>query len=504
YEITVNSVNGTVTKSPEQAKYDYGTKVELTATPAADYYKFTGWSGDASGTQNPLSVTMDGNKNITANFAINNYTLEITAVNGTVSRDPEKTRYQHTEAVVLTAKPNPGYTFVNWTGDATGNENPLTHTFVKNTNITAHFAIQLLAPNAKEPLGDVTQTAFTASWDFSPNATSYKLDVATDISFTNILPGFNNLDVGAVNNKKVTGLTAGTAYYYRVRAYHSDGIVSDNSNTVGVITLLLFAPTSLEITFSSEGIVLKWTYGTSMKRFYIYRDGGSGNPKMHSVMSYTLIDSVNGDVRQYIDRKALEGVSYQYSIVAVSENGATSELGVSGASTSPLVIPLKSPSQLAASIKSDGKVLLSWRNNSLSSEGSFIERSQTVNTNFQQIGKVSISDSTFIDDKVLKGIKYYYRLAAYKGLTKSDYSNEASVIGVISSVEAMNLDLPVEYSLFQNYPNPFNPTTIIRFAIPSAGQVTLKVFDLKGEEVANLVNEYKPEGYYEVSFNTSN
>jgi photosystem II stability/assembly factor-like uncharacterized protein len=71
---------------------------------------------------------------------------------------------------------------------------------------------------------------------------------------------------------------------------------------------------------------------------------------------------------------------------------------------------------------------------------------------------------------------------------------------------------PTIFSLEQNYPNPFNPSTKIKFTIPSviaseAKQsqfITLKVYDVLGNEVATLVNEYKPAGSYEVEFNTSN
>lgn len=57
------------------------------------------------------------------------------------------------------------------------------------------------------------------------------------------------------------------------------------------------------------------------------------------------------------------------------------------------------------------------------------------------------------------------------------------------------------YDLFQNYPNPFNPTTTIRYQIPKSGNVTLKVYDILGAEVATLVNEEKVAGKYEVNFN---
>ncbi|HAX48547.1 MAG TPA: hypothetical protein DCX92_06140 [Bacteroidetes bacterium] len=63
--------------------------------------------------------------------------------------------------------------------------------------------------------------------------------------------------------------------------------------------------------------------------------------------------------------------------------------------------------------------------------------------------------------------------------------------------------LPENYSLEQNYPNPFNPSTGIKFSIPKSNNVTLKVYDLTGRVVASLVNEYKPAGSYEVTFDAS-
>ncbi|MBE0551054.1 MAG: T9SS type A sorting domain-containing protein [Ignavibacterium sp.] len=60
-----------------------------------------------------------------------------------------------------------------------------------------------------------------------------------------------------------------------------------------------------------------------------------------------------------------------------------------------------------------------------------------------------------------------------------------------------------DYYLFQNYPNPFNPITIIRYFIPSEGLVTLKVYDILGQEVKTLVNEFKQANKYEVKFESS-
>ncbi len=63
--------------------------------------------------------------------------------------------------------------------------------------------------------------------------------------------------------------------------------------------------------------------------------------------------------------------------------------------------------------------------------------------------------------------------------------------------------LVTDYSLRQNHPNPFNPLTTIKYQISQNGFVTLKVYDILGKEIATLVNEEKPSGRYEVSFNAS-
>ncbi len=59
------------------------------------------------------------------------------------------------------------------------------------------------------------------------------------------------------------------------------------------------------------------------------------------------------------------------------------------------------------------------------------------------------------------------------------------------------------FKLSQNYPNPFNPNTIINYSLEKSSQVSLKVYDALGNEVAALVDEFKPAGYYEVNFNAS-
>jgi hypothetical protein len=63
--------------------------------------------------------------------------------------------------------------------------------------------------------------------------------------------------------------------------------------------------------------------------------------------------------------------------------------------------------------------------------------------------------------------------------------------------------IPTTYGLEQNYPNPFNPSTVIRYAVPQAGEVQLEVYDMMGRKVSTLVRGTKPAGYHEAVFDAS-
>jgi photosystem II stability/assembly factor-like uncharacterized protein len=96
------------------------------------------------------------------------------------------------------------------------------------------------------------------------------------------------------------------------------------------------------------------------------------------------------------------------------------------------------------------------------------------------------------------------------GDINSEYIYFAGTIGsgvlrkvVITSIENIENNFPSKFVMEQNYPNPFNPVTIIHYSIPQQSSVTLKVYDVLGNEIATLVDEYKPAGSYEVDFNAN-
>jgi len=89
-----------------------------------------------------------------------------------------------------------------------------------------------------------------------------------------------------------------------------------------------------------------------------------------------------------------------------------------------------------------------------------------------------------------------------------DYAGHEDLFVVKFAPEVSNVNEqilpPSEFTLFQNYPNPFNPSTKISWQSPVGSWQTLKIYDVLGNEVATLVNEYKPAGKYEVEWDASN
>jgi uncharacterized repeat protein (TIGR02543 family) len=145
YTLTVNIVgNGSVTKTPFAPSYLSNTNVTLTAVPSTSW-TFQGWSGDVTGVQNPVSITMNGNKTVTATFvqgSLISYTLTVNVVgNGTVTQNPLNTTYTSGSIVALSATPSASWTFQGWSGDLTGVQNPVKVTMDGNKTVTATFTL---------------------------------------------------------------------------------------------------------------------------------------------------------------------------------------------------------------------------------------------------------------------------------------------------------------------------------------------------------------------------
>jgi Secretion system C-terminal sorting domain len=147
-------------------------------------------------------------------------------------------------------------------------------------------------------------------------------------------------------------------------------------------------------------------------------------------------------------------------------------------------------------------VLLKWTTASeLNNHGFEVERSLD-GTGFFTVAFIQGAGTTtegkeysYTDNVEYKGGEiFYYRLKQVDLDGRIEYTD-------IIEVE---FDIPKDFVLHQNYPNPFNPSTTIKYAVPKTSLVSLKIYDLTGQEVAVLVNEVKEAGTHELNFDASN
>ncbi len=115
------------------------------------------------------------------------------------------------------------------------------------------------------------------------------------------------------------------------------------------------------------------------------------------------------------------------------------------------------------------------------------------------------TNTTYTDNEVYSNPHqtFTYRARAMDQTYKySVYSETASVMGTLGkeNYSKNNFEVSTKLNLVQNYPNPFNPSTKISFSIPQKSQIKLKIFDVLGREVANLVDGVYEVGKYEVTF----
>jgi len=154
----------------------------------------------------------------------------------------------------------------------------------------------------------------------------------------------------------------------------------------------------------------------------------------------------------------------------------------------------------------DSKVILNWTTaTETNNKGFEVERvsSRLVGTTPRQDkwekigfvqGKGTSSDVTnysFVDPVVSGKVKYRLKQIDFNGTIT--YSSEVTVEAV-----------PVKFSLEQNYPNPFNPSTVIKYSLATKSNVNLRVYNVLGEVVAQLVNQTEPAGNYKFEWNASN
>jgi uncharacterized repeat protein (TIGR02543 family) len=232
---------GSVSKSPNKSAYNSGEQVTLTVM-AYSGYQFSSWSGDATGANSTIYITMNSNKTVTANFTqvqVTQYTLSVSSIpsnGGYVTVYPNKYTYAEGEQVTITATANSGYQFSSWSGDATGVNSTIYITMNSNKTVTANFTQSIsetITPPAMPagPSNGVRNTTYTYTTGGASSSLGHQVQYRFDWGDGTMSPW---LSVGSVSASRVWNYTG--TYYVRAQARcASDWIESAWSGALTVV-----------------------------------------------------------------------------------------------------------------------------------------------------------------------------------------------------------------------------------------------------------------------------
>ena len=148
----------------------------------------------------------------------------------------------------------------------------------------------------------------------------------------------------------------------------------------------------------------------------------------------------------------------------------------------------------------NNNVTITWTTATETNNHGFEVQRSTADGNFRTItfvngaGTSAETHNYSFTDILTEAGKYTYRLRQVDFNGHYEYSK-----GVLVEV-----GVPAKFEVFQNYPNPFNPSTTIKYGLPAAANVTIKIYDMLGQEVKTLVSEYKNAGTFSVRWNGVN
>ena len=372
------------------------------------------------------------------------------------------------------------------------------------------------------PASSVNATSFVASWDSTgTNAKSFCLEAATDSLFVNHITGYDSLRVNNATTYPVTGLSANTPYYYRVKSYNA-GLKSGYSNTMAVVTspatssvtVITITPVSLTLTWTPVKTAVMYFLDIATDNTFesvkpktsdnnasinkISKDAESGSGSNNSCSSLVYSGIPVGGVTSYTIPNLNAGTTYYYRVKAANQAGtiintsAPQSATTASQSTGTGAYAISSPS-VKTSWEAGTYKYIEWKRSGGVVYGTIqIEYSIDGGTTWSKVNKTPIAGLMRYSWLVpsVNSTNCKVRISNY--VTKKVFDETDSPFTIYTGNIAA-----------KNYPNPFNPSTKIQFSIEKSGFVTLKIYNSIGQQVAQIVNGEIEAGLHEYEFNAS-
>ncbi|MBI3787126.1 MAG: fibronectin type III domain-containing protein, partial [Ignavibacteriales bacterium] len=336
----------------------------------------------------------------------------------------------------------------------------------------------------------------TLQWMRSALATSYRVQVSQNSSFTIMV--FEDSTV-ADTARQVGPLATSTTYFWRVSAKNSGGAsafsTSRNFTTIfGEPTLIAPPNGAANITLTPT---LSWTASSGATSYHV---------QLSTVSSFASIvteDSAVAGTSKTVGPLA-SGTTYFWRVRARNA-GATSAFSSVGSFTTitpPAVPTLLSPTEGATNQPTT--LTLIWRP-SFNASTYHLQISTASDFSSTVTDQSALADTSFTIVGLQKSTLHFWRVRASNAAGASSFSpTRQFTTGIATSVELTENGIPTTFYLSQNYPNPFNPSTKFEIHIANLGMVTLKIYNVLGNEIATLMNGDFVPGIYRVTWKADN
>ncbi|RCK73121.1 MAG: Pectate lyase precursor [Ignavibacteriae bacterium] len=562
YVLNVTAVNGTVIKNPEQMLYDSGAVVQLTAIPNTGYH-FVNWSGDLSGVSNPTTILMTSNKNVTANFAINQYKIiASSSPNGSITPS-DTVVVNYGDSVTFTFTPDTGYHIDSVFVDNVYIGNPVSYKFVNVSSdhrIYVKFAINQYTIIATAggngsiiPDGTVIVNYGSDQLFVFVPAQNYQVDsvfvdgvyIGSPANYTfqnvtnnhtihvrfrqstmgvsfNVAGGWNliSLPVIVANNQRgvLFPNSISDAYYF------DNGYLSSDTLGIGIGYWLKFANHGI-INLSGE---LLTTNQISVEPGWNLIGTISIPVSVSSVSingSANFLSSFYGYNNGYFVADTLyPGKAYW---IKVSDFG---QIVIGNSLKSGIIQKMEENIELnfIKFTDNDGnnqKLYFGIENDVVDGDyfelpplpprGAFDIRFKSNNKvelyskHFKQTREIpillnTISYPVIIDNKLSENENFEYYLVVDRQ-TYQIRPSERLILYNEPEYVALKIvsksEIPNSFIIKDNYPNPFNSTTKIEIGLPEESKLSIEIFNFLGQKIADIAKGTYSRGYHTFSWN---
>jgi hypothetical protein len=377
----------------------------------------------------------------------------------------------------------------------------------KNTGGTSSYSTVFnFTTVPASPLSPVLQTpatgttnqpvSLTLTWGSVTGAATYRVQVATDSLFANVVVDDSTLMTGS---KQVSGLLNSTKYYWRVSAKNASG-TSSYSTVFNFTTIVAVAGTPVLQTpatgATNQPVSLTLTWGSMT---------GAATYRVQVATDNLFTALVVDDSTLTTNSKSISGLlnsTKYYWRVSAKNTGGTSNYSTVNNFTTIIAVPGAPVLQTPATGATNQPATLTLTWNSVTGAATY--RVQVATDNL--FTALVVDDSTLTTTSKQVGpltlnTQYYWRVNAKNAGGTSSYSTVFSFRVIATDVETPG-ELPKEFSLSQNYPNPFNPTTSIKFGLPVQAPVTMEIYNILGVKVRTLLRgEVMSAGLHQMEWN---